>query len=279
MKYVKEWLILTIAILIVALAVYFFLIPSQTAISSVTSIAVVLSHFVPYKISTIALVMNIVLLIAGVLIVGTEFGVKTCYTTLMLPIMIGVLEVLFPNFESFTHDQLLDVICYVFVVNIGLTILFNRNASSGGLDIVAKIINKFFDIEIGKALIYIGFLVSFSSLFVFDTKSLILSLLGTYLSGIVLDQFIFERTLKRRVCIVSKKEDEIRDFIIHTLRSGASIYRVRGAYKLQEFNEILTIVNRSEYQKLMQFIRRVDPEAFISVYKVNSLQYKEKPTI
>ena len=276
MKVFKEGLILTFAILIIAFSVYFFLIPSQTSISSIAGLSIVLSKFIPFKVSEIAFTINVFLLIVGIKIFGKEFGIKTCYTALIMPVFLWVFEIVFPDFKSFTNDQFLDVVCYVFVVSIGLTILFNRNASSGGLDIIAKIINKYFNIDIGKALTISGLCVAFTSIFAFDSKSLVLSVLGTYLNGVVLDQFIFERTLKRRVCIMSKKEDEIRKFIINNLKSGATIYKGIGAYTLEEHNEIITIVDRSEYQKLMNYIKIVDPQAFVAVYKVTNMQYKPK---
>ncbi|MCI6271996.1 MAG: YitT family protein [Erysipelotrichaceae bacterium] len=276
MKVFKEGLILTFAIFIVAISVYFFLIPSQTSISSIAGLSIVLSKFIPFKVSEITFTINVFLLAIGVKICGKEFGLKTCYTALIMPVFLWIFEIVFPNFQSFTNDQFLDVVCYVFVVSIGLTILFNRNASSGGLDIIAKIINKYFNIDIGKALTVSGLCVAFTSIFAFNSKSLILSILGTYLNGLILDQFIFERTLKRRVCIMSKKEDEIRKFIVNDLKSGATIYKVVGAYTLEEHNEIITIVDRSEYQRLMNYIKMVDPQAFIAVYKVTNMQYKPK---
>lgn len=276
MKVFKEGLILTFATFIVAISVYFFLIPSQTSISSIAGLSIVLSKFIPFKVSEITFTINVFLLAIGVKICGKEFGLKTCYTALIMPVFLWVFEIVFPNFQSFTNDQFLDVVCYVFVVSIGLTILFNRNASSGGLDIIAKIINKYFNIDIGKALTVSGLCVAFTSILAFNSKSLILSILGTYLNGIILDQFIFERTLKRRVCIMSKKEDEIRKFIVNDLKSGATIYKVVGAYTLEEHNEIITIVDRSEYQRLMNYIKIVDPQAFIAVYKVTNMQYKPK---
>ncbi len=276
MKVFKEGLILTFAIFIVAISVYFFLIPSQTSISSIAGLSIVLSKFIPFKVSEITFTINVFLLAIGVKICGKEFGLKTCYTALIMPVFLWIFEIVFPNFQSFTNDQFLDVVCYVFVVSIGLTILFNRNASSGGLDIIAKIINKYFNIDIGKALTISGLCVAFTSIFAFNSKSLILSILGTYLNGLILDQFIFERTLKRRVCIMSKKEDEIRKFIVNDLKSGATIYKVVGAYTLEKHNEIITIVDRSEYQRLMNYIKMVDPQAFIAVYKVTNMQYKPK---
>ena len=137
----KEMAILTVAVAIIAAAVYFFLVPSHTSVSSISGLGIVLSNFVPLPLSAITMVLNIVLLIIGFFTCGREFGAKTVYTSVMLPVFLGLFERLFPDFASLTGSQTLDVLCYILVVSIGLSILFNRNASSGGLDIVAKILN------------------------------------------------------------------------------------------------------------------------------------------
>ena len=273
---IKELIILSIATLIIGIAVFFFLIPSHTSISSISGLSIVLVNFLPFSVSQITMFLNVILLIIGFFTCGADFGYKTVYTSILLPVYLAIFEKLFPNMASLTGDAFLDVICYVFVVSIGLAILFNRNASSGGLDIVAKIINKYLRIDIGKAMTSAGICIALSSILAYDCKTMILSLLGTYLNGIVLDHFIFDHNLKRRVCIVSPKEEEIRQFILNDLYSGATIYKAIGAYHLQEHEEIITIVDKQEFQKLMNFIDSVDPQAFVTVYQVSNIQYRSK---
>ena len=273
---VKEIGILTAAVAIIAAAVFFFLVPSHTSVSSISGLGIVLSNFIPLPLSAITMVLNVLLLIIGFLTCGKEFGAKTVYTSIMLPLFIGLFEILFPNFESMTDSQELDVLCYILVVSIGLSILFNRNASSGGLDIVAKIMNKYLRMELGKAMSLAGMCVALSAAFVYDKKTVVLSVLGTYFNGIVLDYFIFDNNKKRRVCIITEKEEALRQFIINDLHSGATIYEAIGAYNFEKHNEIITIVDKSEYQKLMTFINREDPKAFITVYNVSNMQYQPK---
>ena len=268
--------ILTIAIAIIAVAVYFFLVPSHTSISSMSGLGIVLSNFVPLPLSAITMILNVVLLIIGFFTCGKEFGLKTVYTSVMLPVFLGILENIFPNIGSITDSQELDVLCYILVVSVGLSILFNRNASSGGLDIVAKIINKYFHMELGKAMSLSGMCVALSAALVYDKKTVVLSVLGTYFNGIVLDHFIFDHNIKRRVCIITKKEEELRQFIVHDLHSGATIYEAIGAYNMEKRNEIITIVDKGEYQKLMKYINQEDPEAFITVYTVSDMRYLPK---
>ena len=268
--------ILTIAIAIIAVAVYFFLVPSHTSISSMSGLGIVLSNFVPLPLSAITMILNVVLLIIGFFTCGKEFGLKTVYTSVMLPVFLGIFENIFPNTGSITDSQELDVLCYILVVSVGLSILFNRNASSGGLDIVAKIINKYFHMELGKAMSLSGMCVALSAALVYDKKTVVLSVLGTYFNGIVLDHFIFDHNIKRRVCIITKTEEDLRQFIVHDLHSGATIYEAIGAYNMEKRNEIITIVDKGEYQKLMKYINQEDPEAFITVYTVSDMRYLPK---
>ena len=160
------------------------------------------------------MILNVVLLVIGFLTCGKEFGAKTVYTSIMLPLFLGMFELLFPDFTSLTDSQELDVLCYILVVSIGLSILFNRNASSGGLDIVAKIMNKYLHMDLGKAMSLSGMCVALSAALVYDKKTVVLSILGTYFNGIILDHFIFDNNIKRRVCIITKKEEQLRRFII-----------------------------------------------------------------
>ncbi len=276
LEFIKEILILTFASTIIAAAVFFFLMPSHASVSSIAGLAIVLANFIPLSVATITMIMNVFLLIISFFTCGKEFGYKTVYTAMLMPAIVGVFEKLFPDFVSLTGDATLDVVCYIFFVSIGIAILFNRNASSGGLEIVAKILNKYLRMDVGKAMTVAGLCVAGSSILVYDTKTLLLSILGTYFNGVILDHFIFDQKLKRRVCIVSPFEKEIREFILNDLHSGASLYKVIGAYRMQEHNEIITIVDKSEFQKLMSFIDKVDPQAFITVYKVSDMQYRSK---
>lgn len=273
---VRELAILTGAVAIIAAAVYFFLVPSHASVSSISGLGIVLANFVPLPLSAITMILNVVLLVIGFLTCGREFGAKTVYTSILLPAFIGLFERLFPNLGSLTDSQELDVLCYILVVSVGLSILFNRNASSGGLDIVAKIMNKYLHMDLGKAMSLSGMCVALSAALVYDKKTVVLSVLGTYFNGLVLDHFIFDNNIKRRVCIITKKEEELRHFILTDLHSGATVYESYGAYNMEKRREIITIVDKGEYQKLMDFMNREDPRAFITVYTVSDMRYQPK---
>lgn len=273
---IKEFAIITFGTAIVAAAVFFFMLPSHVSVGSGAALAMILGNFIPLSVSTITLIMNIGLLIIGFILVGPEFGAKTVYCSILMPLIMGVFEVIFPNFQSITQDPFLDVVCYILVVGVGLSILFPRNASSGGLDIVAKILSKYLRIDMGKAMSYSGIAVALSSALCYDSKTVVLSLLGTYFGGIVVDNFIFGISIKRRVCVISKDLDTIVDFVLHELHSGATLNEIIGAYDKTPKMEMVTIVDKHEYRRLMEFIRKTDSKAFVTVYSVSDMRYQPK---
>lgn len=274
--YIQDMAVITFATFIVAVAVYFFMMPNNLAIASIAGLAVVLQKFIPLSVATISLIFNVGLLIIGFIFVGREFGGKTVYTSVILPIFVGIFEKLFPKYNGLTGDPFLDMICYIFIVSIGLSLLFNHNASSGGLDIIVKILNKYLHIDKGKAMSIAGMLVSLSAVFAYDTKTVVLSVLGTYLNGIILDYFLFGTNIKKKVCILSRKNEEIKKYILKNMHSGATLYKVIGAYNNEEHEEVVAIVNKREYGVLMQFIRRTDSDAFVTVSTINEVMYKPK---
>lgn len=268
---IKEYGTVTVGTFIVAVAVFFFLIPSNVVVGSLSGLVMVIANFIPMKISTLTLILNIALLGIGFLLVGREFGAKTVYSSIIMPVFVGIFEIVFPNYQSLTNDSFLDAVCYVLVVSVGLAMLFNVNASSGGLDIVAKLLNKFLHIELGKAMTLAGICTAVSSILVYDTKSLVLSVLATYANGIVIDNFIDGFNRRKHVCILSKEHQKIQDFIVNELKQGVTIYQAIGGYKNDQKIELVTIVARTEYAKLLEFVHQTDPEAFMTVSTTNEV--------
>lgn len=273
---IKEYAIITFGTILAAAAIYFFMLPSNLAVGSGTALAMVLSNFIPLPISVISLAINVILLIFGFVLIGPEFGAKTVYAAVMLPVTLGVFEFIFPNFQSLTEDPLLDMISYILVVGIAMAILFSYNASSGGLDIVAKIMSKYLHMGLGTAVSVSGIVVSLTSILCYDTKTVVLSVLGTYFSGMIVDKFIFGLNIKRRVCVISPEIDKIVDFLLHDLHSGATLYEGIGAYDGTPRREVVTIVDKNEYRLLMDYVKMVDPKAFVTVYSVNEMRYQPK---
>ena len=275
-KTIREFAIISVGTAIVAAAVFFFMLPSHVSVGSGAALAMVLSNFIPLSVSTITLIMNVGLLIIGFILIGPEFGAKTVYCSILMPVIMGVFEKIFPNFQSITQDPLLDVICYILVVGIGLAILFSRNASSGGLDIVAKIMNKYLKMDLGQAMSASGIVVALSSALCYDSKTVVLSLLGTYFGGLVVDHFIFGINIKRRVCVISNQLEPIVNYVLHELHSGATLNEIIGAYDRTPKMEMVTIVDKNEYKKLMDYVRNIDPKAFVTVYSVSDMRYMPK---
>lgn len=272
----KEFGVIIGGTAIVAAAVFFFMLPSHVSVGSAAALAMVIGNFIPLPVSAITAGLNLFLLVIGFLLIGPEFGGKTVFTAMLMPGFMWVFECLFPNFQSITQDPLLDVICYILVVGIGLALLFSCNASSGGLDIVAKIMNKYLRMDLGQAMSVSGMVVALSSALCYDAKTVVLSVLGTYFGGMVVDHFIFGLNIKRRVCIISPKVDDIVQYILHEIHSGASLNETIGAYENVVRKEIITIVDKQEYKQLMDYVRKVDPKAFITVYSVNEISYQPK---
>lgn len=270
-KKIKEYVIITLGTLIVSMAVYFFLLPSNVVVGSLSGLVMVLATFIPLKISVMTFILNAVLLVVGFLFIGKEFGAKTVYTSLLMPIFLYVFELIFPNNKSLTNDVVLDMICYILVVSVGLALLFNANASSGGLDIVAKLLNKYLHIEIGKAMTLAGMCTAISSIFVYDTKTLVLSILGTYANGIVLDHFIDGFNRRKRICILTEQYKELQNFIVHELHRGVTLYPAIGGYNNEEKIELVTILTRNEYAEVLNYLHSVDENAFVTVSTVNEV--------
>ena len=273
---ILDWLVITVGVAIVSTAVFFFMMPLNITVGSGAALAMVLSNYIPLSVSIITMLINIFLLIIGFLLIGREFGAKTVYCAILMPGILWVYEQLLPNFQSFTNDPLLDVLCYILVVGIGLAILFSRNASSGGLDIVAKLMNKYLRMDLGQAMSISGVLVAATGALCFDMKTVVVIVLGTYFGGLVVDHFIFGMNLKRRVCIISPKLDEITAYVLHELHSGATINEIIGAYDNKPKREIITIVDKQEFKQLMDYVKKTDPKAFITVYSVSEISYQPK---
>lgn len=267
----KEYVTLTFGMLFVSAAVYYLMLPSKFVVGSISGLVMVLTNFIPLSMSTLTLIMNVALLVVGFVFIGKDFGVKTVITSLLLPVYLRIFETVTPDVPPLTDEMLINVICYVLVISFGQALLFNANASSGGLDIVAKLLNKYIHVEIGKGLSIAGFVTAASSILVYDRKTLVVSLLGTYLSGIVLDNFIDGFHIRKRVCILSGKYREVQEFIVQDLHRGATLYPAYGGLDNKEKTEVVTILEKNEYAKLLNYIHKEDPSAFVTVSTVGEV--------
>lgn len=271
---IMDYIMVTIGITIAAAAVYFFLIPANLVVGSVSGLALVIGEVIPVSISTVTLVVNLLLLVVGYFVVGKEFGVKTIYTSLMFPGLIYIFERVCPNQQPIMNDPWLDLITYVLILGISQTILFRANASSGGLDIVAKIFNHLWGVPIGVAVSVVSSVVSLSAIFVYDIKVVVLGLIGTYLNGLIITHFTDAFNQKKRVCIISQKHELIADYILNVLMRGVTLYPRVGAYTRKEDLEIQIIIENNEVMGLIRYINEVDKDAFVTVGNIDFISGK-----
>lgn len=267
----KEWFVLLGGMLIVSAGIYYIMLPSQFVVGSLAGLVMILANFIPLKISTLTFILNIGLLIVGFLFIGRDFGSKTVITSLLLPLYLGLFEIITPVVPELTGDILVNLICYILILSIGQAMLFNINASTGGLDIVAKLLNKYFHIDLGKGAAMAGFVTAALSILVYDRETLVISLMGTYMGGVVLDQFLDGFNIRKKLCILSSHHREIQDFIVKELNRGATLYPVYGAWDHAEKVEIVTILQKNEYAKLLEFVSQTDPSAFVTVATVGQV--------
>lgn len=271
-----DFILITIGTIICGVATYFFMVPSNLAIASVSGVAILIGKFVPLSKAILILILNLVLLVISWFFVGREFTIKSIYPSVGLPVVMMILGHYTPNYHGVMNDQFLDMICYLFLCDLGIALMVVRNASSGGLDVLYKMANKYLNIDFGVATSLVGLFISAPAIFIYDPKTGVLSILGTYVTGIIIDHYVFGMTTKLKVCILSKKNDEICEYIINELHSGVTRYEASGGFTGDKFDEINVIVNRNEYAKLMKHLREVDPDAFATVTNIHDVMYRPK---
>lgn len=266
-----DYFIITAAMGIISFGVYFFMVSCDLVIGSVSGVALVLSELLPIRISVLTFVMNAILLILSVLLVGKDFGAKTIYTTCLMSVYLFIFEMLFPDQQALCSNQLVNILCYSLIVSYGQTIIFNHNASAGGFDIVAKILNKYLHMDLGKGLILAGVAASLTSVFVYDTETVVLSVLGTYVGGVCLDRNLANFQLRYRVSIVTDEPQPILRYITDNLHCGVSVYELTGGYHKETRHDLVSVLDRNEYQKLMEYLRTDAAHVFATVTTTNEV--------
>lgn len=268
-KNIKEFILINIGLALVAVGIYYFLIPNNLAAGGVSGLSMVINHFVPQMpVGLLMLMMNVILFVVGIIFIGSSFGVKTIYSSFSLSGMIWILEGFFPIKGSLTGDIFLELIFGILIAGVGMAIVFLNNASTGGTDIIAKILNKYFHINIGKGVLMADFFITLAAAFAFGIKIGLYALLGVIINGFVIDFVIEGIETNKQVTIITTKMDIINAFIISELGRGATIYLAKGAYTNEEKEIIITVVDRKEFIRLRNFIKEVDHRAFITVNKV-----------
>ncbi len=267
----REYGLITAGSVLIAAAVGFFMVPGDLVLGSVAGLAMVLSQVLPLRVATLNMILNFLFLLLGFIFMGRSFGAKTVYASVLYPALVWGIDMVLPDLASMTGDTWLDLLCFIFLVSAGQAILFHVNASSGGLDVPAKILNKYFHIDIGKAVTVCGLVTVVSSVLVYDLRTMIVGILGTYLNGVVVDEFVSGFSRKKRVCILSDRHEEIKEYILHKLSRGVTVYQAVGGFEGKERPELVTILTKTEYAQLMAYVRRTDPDAFLTVTAVSEV--------
>lgn len=283
-KFWYELLLMTVAMLAVVAGVYYFLLPSKLIIGTLAGFTIVVDELASgmglnIGVANWLLILNAVLLVAGFLTIGREFGVKTVYASLIQGPMIDMFEKVYPYQKLLTepgqvsvmNDPWLDLLCYVILVGASQAILFRINGSSGGMDIVAKIINKYFHTDMGTAVAIGGFAVCATAFAINPFRMVVIGLIGTWLNGIVVDHFTATLNRKKRVCIISEENDRIRRFIVDRLVRGCTIYEVKGGYSGQKHEELQALLTKDEFAYVMEFIKSNNIQAFITAGNVSEV--------
>ncbi|WP_103895597.1 YitT family protein [Caloramator fervidus] len=272
MKKLKEYILTTIGLIFVAIGVEYFLVPNNLAAGGVSGLAIVVNHYFPsISVGSFMLAANIVLFIIAFILIGPSFGAKTIYASLGLSGIIWIMEKYFPISKPFTNNLLLELIYGILIAGVGMGIVFNQNASTGGTDIIAKILNKFFHINIGKALLVSDLIVTLAALFTFGIEKGMYALLGVILNGFVIDEVIQGINTVKEVKIISDKEEEIKKFIIDELGRGVTIYHARGGFTNEEKDMLVVLLSRREFIRLREYIKQIDNKAFITVSNVHEV--------
>ena len=281
-KFWMELVVMTLGMAVGAAAVYYFLMPSKLIIGSISGLSIVLAEVfsnmgLAVKVSTVILVINAFLLVLAWLLIGAEFGMKTVYTALILGPLVDLwakvlpVEKVISEGTSVMNDPWLDLICFVLMLSISQAILFRINASTGGLDILAKIVNKYLHFDIGASVTVAGALICCSAFAINPFRLVVVGLIGTWINGVAVDYFTDTLNKRKRVCVISKEPERIRDFIVHRLVRGCSLYEVKGGYTGERMQEVQALLTQNEFSSLMEFIKDNDIHAFITAGNVSEV--------
>lgn len=271
-KQIKDYIVITLGLILISIGIHFFLVPHNLAAGGLTGIAMILNYYFPsLSIGIIMLLGNIFFFVIGFIFIGKDFGTRTIYASLMLSVVISILEKIAPISHPISDDILINLIFGILIAAIGMAMVFNKNASTGGTDIPAKILNKYAHIGIGKGLLIIDFVVTILAVIAFGATTGMYALLGVIINGSLVDYIIDGLNINKRVEITSDFTEEIRKFIIQELDRSATIYSAVGAFNLEKRNVIITVIDKKEFVRLKDFIKEKDPKAFIITHNVHEV--------
>ncbi|GLC29666.1 YitT family protein [Clostridium omnivorum] len=272
MKKFKEYMLITIGVILVSFSLELFLAPNNIAAGGVSGIAIIINHFVPsLQIGLLMLIMNIILFVIAFIVIGNKFGGKTIYASLALSGIIWLMDKIGVSKYVITKDLLLATIFGTLISGIGMAIVFNQNASTGGTDILAKILNKFVHLDMGKALLSVDFIVVLFTLASFGAEVGMYALLAVIINGFIIDNVIEGLNSCKQIVVVSSKIDLIGKYIMDELDRGCTILQGRGGYTDKDSSILYTVLSRKQFIKLKTHIKEVDNRAFITVSEAHEV--------
>ena len=277
-KFWKELIIMTVGMMVAAAAVYYFMMPSNLIVGSISGLSLVITRLTGWEMSIIVMAINAFLLVLAWLLIGKEFGAKTVYTAMILGPMIDLWDVICPatnlipeGATSVMGEPFLDMICFVLVLSLSQTIMFSINASTGGLDILAKIVNKYLHFDIGASVAVAGGIICCTAFAINPFNLVVLGLIGTWINGLTIDYFTASFNRKKRVCIISKDYELVRKYIIEKLHRGCSLYPVVGGFSGEQGYEIQVLLTKDEFSDLMAYIRDNKIQSFVTAGNVSEI--------
>ena len=288
-KFWKELLIMTFGMLVAAAAVYYFLMPSKLVVGSITGLSIVIGNLlasagIGIKVSQVIVIINAILLILAWILIGHEFGAKTVYTALILGPLVDFWEKVLPieslleaGQSSLMNDPWFDLLCFVLILSASQSILFHINASTGGLDILAKIVNKYFHLDIGTSVSVAGALICCTAFAINPFRLVVIGLIGTWINGLALDYFTASINRKKRVCVISREYEIIREYIINELHRGCTLYPIKRGFSLNDSFEIQTLLTQNEFADLLSFMKSKEIDAFITAGNVSEIYGRCNP--
>lgn len=270
-KLVKEYVIIALGCLLVALALHFFYFPANLAAGGVSGVSIILEKLFPFFTkANYVLALNVLLFIIGWILLGANFGWKTIFASFFMAFALDALE-RFVGPYVLTRDMFLNTFYGTLIASIGMAFVFNQGASTGGTDIIAKILNRYFHIDIGKSLMFVDFIVTLGGFILFGPEVGLFALLSVLINGPLIDRIIDGLKTAKEIMIITKEQELITNFILNELERGCTILKGYGGYTKQDINVIYCVLNRSDYIKLKDYIRKTDPRAFLSVNEVREV--------
>ncbi len=282
-KFWKELLFMTVGMFIAAAAVYYFLVPSKIVVGSISGLSIVISALfekagIAIKVSTVVLIINAILLVLAYFLIGKEFGAKTCYTALILGPMMDLWEkicpyerLLEPGATSVMGDLWFDLICFVLILSMSQALMFRINASTGGLDILAKIVNKYLHFDIGTSVTVAGAIICCTAFTINPFRLVVIGLIGTWINGLAIDYFTAGLNRRKRVCVITAEHERVRQYIVEKLHRGCSLYEVIGGFSGEKNMEIQVLLTQDEFSNLMNFMKEEGIKSFTTAGNVSEV--------